>query len=152
MFVSGSGSKRSQIAHAFIAAAAVLAGSLLAAEVEQAEGDGPTARGMSEIPAAPAPIVGVEAPRVDGEDWSAVEFVIPVRRAGELVLPEPPTIDVDTWREKVRPWLGDGVMAAPTQGIEVEAPPAGDGLGLDGPKLDPPSLERPELPAPPPVR
>jgi len=142
----------SQVSRGAVAIAAVLAGSLLASEIERAEGDGIESDEMA-IPAAPSPIMGVAEPRIDELDFSDADFVVPVLRRKEFRLPEPPAIDVAAWREKARPWLGDGVLPAPTMEIRV-APPtvSAEAADLGAPSIETPVLERPALPALPSVR
>lgn len=140
----------SQVSKGAVAIAAVLAGSLLASEVERAAGEGVD---ETAIPAAPSPIVGVEAPRIEELDLGDADFVVPVLRRIDLRLPEPPAIDVEAWRENARPWLGDGIMAAPATEISVDPPTiSAEAADLDAPSIDVPVIERPELPAPPSVR
>lgn len=142
----------SQVSKGAVAIAAVLAGSLLASEVERAEGEGVAADEMA-VPAAPSPIMGVEAPQVEQLDLGDADFVVPVLRRTDLRLPEPPAIDVAAWRENARPWLGDGIMPAPTTEIRVSPPTiSAEAADLDAPSIDVPVLERPELPALPSVR
>lgn len=142
----------SQVSKGTVAIAAVLAGSLLASEVERAEGEGVDAVEMA-IPAAPSPIVGVEAPRIEEPDLGDADFVVPVLRRIDLRLPEPPAIDVAEWRKNARPWLGDGIMVAPASEISVDPPTiSAEAADLDAPSIDVPVIERPELPALPPVR
>ena len=105
------------------------------------------------IPAAPAPIASVTAPDLDIPDlYDAAEFVVPVLNRPRLELPPPPLVDVEAIRASARAWLGDGVMAAPTDEIVIAAPDVATLEDLAGPAIDVPVLERPELPAPPPVR
>ncbi|MFW6088258.1 MAG: hypothetical protein ACODAB_00810 [Gemmatimonadota bacterium] len=142
----------SPVSKGAVAIAAVLAGSLLASEVERAGGEGVEADEMA-IPAPPAPIMGVEAPQIEQLDLGEADFVVPVLRRMDLRLPEPPAIDMAAWREKARPWLGDGVMPAPTTEIQVDPPTiSAEAATFDAPSIETPVLERPELPAPPAVR
>lgn len=142
-----------QISRAIVALAAVLAGSLLAAEVERAEGEGVGAQNEVLIPAAPGPITGVEAPRTGDVSFTEAEFVVPVLRRPDLKLPDPPPIDVEAWREKARSWLGDGVPPAPTGELRAEPPTISrEAATFDAPSIEVPVLERPALPAPPAVR
>lgn len=142
----------SQLSKGAVAISAVLAGSLLASEIERAEGEGIEADEMA-IPAAPLPIMGVAAPQVEELDLGGADFVVPVLRRTDLRLPEPPAIDVAAWWEKARPWLGDAVPPAPTMEIRVDPPTiSAEAARFDAPSIETPLLERPELPAPPSVR
>lgn len=142
----------SQISKGAVAIAAVLAGSLLASEVERAEGEGIELVEMA-IPAAPSPIMGVEAPQVEGVDLGVVDFAVPVLRRMDLRQPEPPAIDVAAWRERARPWLGDGIMPAPTTEIHVDPPTVSAEADMfAAPSIEVPAIRHPEIPALPPVR
>jgi len=141
----------SQVSKGAVAIAAVLAGSLLASEIERAEGEGIEADEMA-IPAAPSPI-SVAAPQIEELDFGVADFVVPVLRRTDLRLPEPPAIDVAAWREKARPWLGEGVPPAPTMEIRVDPPTiSAEAAMFDAPSIETPLLERPALPALPSVR
>lgn len=142
----------SQVSKGAVAIAAVLAGSLLVSEAERAAGEDIEAAAMA-VPAAPSPIVGVDAPRVADLGFGDVDFVVPVLRRMDLRQPEPPAIDVAASRERARPWLGDGIMPAPTTDIHVDPPAiSAEAADLAAPSLEVPAIERPELPAPPSVR
>ena len=141
----------SQVSKGAVAIVAVLAGSLLASEVDRADGEGIEVDEMA-IPAAPSPIMSVEAPRIEELDLSVADLVVPVLRRTDLRLPELPAIDVAAWREKARPWLGDGVPPAPTTAISVAPPMISAEAMLDAPSIEIPVIERPALPAPPAVR
>lgn len=127
-----------------VALIAVLAANLLAVETEDA---GAEARRV-EIPAAPAPITGIRGPDLGHaaslEYVDDIELVVPVLNRPEPRLPDLPEID--------SPWLGDGIMAAPTSVIRVDPPVLDATAVLDAPSIELPAIERPELPAPPAVR
>lgn len=134
-----------------IAITAVVAANLLAVETEDggAEARRVDARNASEIPAAPAPITGIRGPDLDNvasvEYLDDIELVVPVLNRPEPRLPDLPEID--------SPWLGDGIMPAPTTEIRVDPPTiSAEAADLDAPSLEVPVIERPELPALPAVR
>lgn len=140
----------SQVSKGVVAIAAVLAGSLLASEVERAEGEG-VELDETAIPSAPSPVMNVEPPQVEELDLDDAYFVVPVLRRTDLRLPEPPAIDMAAWRERARSWLGDGIPPAPTTEIRVD-PPSISAEAFDAPSIETPVIERPELPALPSVR
>lgn len=122
-----------------IAAAAVVAANLLAAE--------------SAIPPAPEAITGISAPSVSAAaSFEDHEFVVPVMRRSDLSLPTPPDIDVEAVRDEASAWLGDGTIAAPNVSIDVAAPELSGDAGSLALDLDVPDLERPELPPLPKIR
>lgn len=133
-----------------IAITAVVAANLLAVETENTETEARAADANHavEIPAAPAPITGIRGPDLDNvasvEYLDDIELVVPVLNRPEPRLPDLPEID--------SPWLGNGIMAAPTTVIEVDPPDLDATIDLDAPSIEVPVIERPELPAPPSVR
>ena len=134
-----------------VAGAAVLAANLLVVH-RIAKSEAAEFAEFAPIPAAPSPITSVIAPDLDIPDlYDDVEFVVPVLNRPRLELPPPP-VDVEAIRASARAWLGDGVMAAPTNDIEIVAPDVATFEDLAGPSIDVPELERPELPALPPIR
>lgn len=133
-----------------VAGAAVLAANLLVVQ-KITESEAAEVADSAAIPAAPPSITSVIAPDFDVPDLTDdVEFVVPVLNRPRLELP--PAVDVDAIRASTRAWLGDGVMAAPTDDIEIAAPDVATLEDLDGLSIDVPELERPELPALPPIR
>lgn len=134
-----------------VAGAAVLAANLLVVQ-EITESEAAEVAEVPSIPAAPSPITSVVAPDLDAIDlYDDVEFVVPVLNRSRLELPPPP-VEVEAIRATARAWLGDGVMAAPANDIEIVAPDVKALEDLTGPSIDVPELERPELPALPPIR
>ena len=127
-----------QLLRAVVAIAFVGAASLLAAAAE-----------VIEIPAAPAPIMSVEAPVLSDQVLAAErEFYVPVTRR-EISLPELPAIRVEEIHRQARSWLGHGVISAPSAEILVDEPEVSR---IKEVQLRVPQLERPELPSPPSVR
>lgn len=135
-----------------VAGTAVLAANLLVVH-KITESEATEVADFASIPAAPSPITSVVAPDLNVSDlYDDVEFIVPVLDRPRLELPPPPPVDVEAIRASTRAWLGDGVMAAPTDDIEIAAPDVATLEDLDGPSIDVPELERPELPALPPIR
>ena len=141
---------RRDLFNGFAAIAAVTAGILLVAELE--------AEASLPIPSAPDAIdvTSIDAPDVsianELDELHGIEFVVPVLDRSELRLPALPAIDAERVRAEAASWLGDGVMAAPTATIEVEAPDLDAIDELSGPRLEVATLERPELPELPAIR
>lgn len=137
-----------RLTNAVVAMAAVVAANVLLLQTH-VDITGAAGAEVSDIPAAPAPITSVTGPRLSLKVLAAErEFFVPVRRA-EIRLPDPPEIRVDAIRETARTWLGDGVVAAPSDAIEVAAPDLAAVGALDAAVLDVPELEPPALAAPP---
>lgn len=140
-----------QLFSGIAAFAAVVAANLLAVETEDGGSDARRidARNAGEIPAAPAPVTGIRGPDLGHaaslEYLDDIELVVPVLKRPEPSLPDLPEVD--------SPWLGDGIMPAPTTDIHVDPPAiSAEAADLDAPSLEAPIIERPDLPALPPVR
>ncbi len=146
---------KSRLLSISVALAAIAAANVLLLQTERqvrnatgAEVENATA----EVPAAPAPITGVEAPKLSHEVLATErEFYVPVMRR-EISLPDPPAILVGKVRAQARSWLGDGVMMAPIDEILVDEPEVSQFRRIEEVELKVPQLERPELPSPPSVR
>ena len=127
-----------------VALAAVAAANLLLlqtkVEVRNAAGAEVGIETMS-TPAAPAPIMAVEAPQLSSEVLAA-----------EREFYEPPPIRLAGVRQEARSWLGDGVMSAPADQIRIEEPDISGIRSIDEVRLTVTELERPELPSLPAIQ
>lgn len=140
-----------QLIRGSVVAAAVIAANLVAAEPGDVEATDSTSV-QRIVPEAPAPIVGIAAPEIRVSYPRADEIVVPAVRRGVARMPEAPAIDVEAVRQSASAWLGNGVMTAPGEAIDVEAPIIDASAAETELGIDVPALERPELPAPPTVR
>lgn len=140
-----------QLIRGSVVAAAVIAANLVAAEPGDVEATDSTSTERI-VPEAPAPIVGIAAPEIRVSYPRDDEIVVPAIHRGVARMPKAPAIDVESVRQSTSAWLGNGIMAAPGEAIDVQAPI------IDAPKsetelgIDVPVLEQPELPALPTVR
>lgn len=125
-----------------ILAASVAAGTVIAANVLMLAAQ-PLDEG-DDLPARPAAITGIEAPTVaSAKLLGEYDFVVPVLDRPEIHLPELAEVEASRL-------LGNGVMAAPSADIRVEAP-AVDAMSLDA-GTEAPAIRRPEALSPPPVQ
>lgn len=128
-----------QLFSGLVAVGAVLAANLLAAEAR--------------IVRAPGAIENIAAPDIDmPATFDAADLVVPVLRDRDLMLPEPPAIDVEAVRDRARAWLGDGPIAAPNKEIEVSSPSLDSSVESLELELEAPELTRPDLPELPEIR
>ena len=140
-----------QMMRGAVVAAAVVAANLIAAEPGDIEAVSATDV-VRAVPEAPAPIVGIAAPDIQVPRADDEQIVVPAIRHLEAGLPELPAIDVDAVRNTAAAWLGDGIMSAPEQVIEVASPIVDvSTMGIEA-TIERPVLQRPALPEPPAVR
>lgn len=141
-----------QLIRGSVVAAAVIAANLVAAEPGDVEATDDSTSVQRIVPEAPAPIVGIAAPEIRVSYPRDDEIVVPAIRRGVARMPEAPAIDIEAVRQSASAWLGNGVMTAPGEAIDVEAPIIDASASETELGIDVPVLERPELPAPPTVR
>lgn len=134
---------------AVVAVTGVVVANLIAAEPADVTSGGSSVDGREAIPASPAPITGVTAPKEIVLSAEEAIVVPPIHRTQSSELPP---IDLESIRERARAWIGDGLMAAPTTAIEVAGPEIDASATVDGLSIEVPALVRPELKAPPEVR